>query len=94
MIESQIILRVYGRLWSGPRACYQYNVATAPADDTAARRMAGDFESLLDYHVVQATHAYEPAGAGLLRRVDSYKTLRGWRNGFSNRKYDRAVNGN
>ena len=92
-MQTQIIVRVYGVTWSGGRACYQYNVAKAPENDAEAKRIAGDFESLLDYHVIQETNEYEQVGAGFSRRIDTFKTLRGWRNGFSDRRYNRIVNG-
>ena len=91
-MQTQIILRVYGVTWSGGRACYQYNVDKAPENDREAKSIAGDFESLIDWHVIQETNEYEQVGAGLSRRVDTFKTLRGWRNGFSDRRYNRIVN--
>ena len=75
MIESRIVLRVYGRTWAGYKACYQYSPDKAPQTDAEAKQIAGDFESLIDWHV-----------------VDKLKTLRGWRNGFSDRRYNRAFN--
>lgn len=91
-MQKQIHLRVYGVTWAGYRACYQYSVDKAPITDQDAKRAAGDFQDLLDWHVCEETNEYESSGAGLLRRIDTFKTLRGWRNGFSNRRYARAVN--
>ena len=86
-------LRVYGYMWSGPRACYQYTLQKPITTDAEAKQAAGDFESLIDWHLCQETNEYVDAGRGLSRRIDTFKTLRGWRNGFSNRRYDRIVNG-
>lgn len=93
-MQKQIHVRVYGYLWSGARACYRYsqNITKAPKTESEAESIASDFASLIDWHVIEETNEYESAGRGLLRRIDTFKTLRGWRNGFSNRRYDRAVN--
>ena len=88
----QIHLRVYGATWGGGRACYQYSVDKAPQTDQEAKRCAGDFESLIDWYVMEETNEYEDIGAGISRRIDTFKTLRGWRNGFSDARYNRIVN--
>ena len=88
-----IHLRVYGRTWAGYRSCYQYTVEKPPTNEREAAQMAGDFQSLDDWHVCQESNEYEKVSSGLCRRIDTFKTLRGWRNGFSNRLYDRIVNG-
>ena len=88
-----IHLRVYGVTWVGSRSCYQYSVDKAPQTDQEAKRVAGDFESLIDWHVIQETNEHECVGAGISRRIDTFTTLRGWRNGFSNARYNRIVNG-
>ena len=92
-MTTEIFVRVYGYLWSGPRACYQYKVDVAPTTDAEAKRIAGDFMSLIDWHVTRVTTEYEHEAGGLSRSVTTYKTLRGWRAGMTNRRYDRAVNG-
>lgn len=91
-MRKQIVVRVYGRLWSGARACHQYNVTDAPLTDAEAKRVAGDFESLIDWHVLEKTIEYERTSRGSSRRIDTFRTLRGWRNGFTNKRYDRIVN--
>ncbi len=91
-MQTEIFMRVYGYLWSGPRSCYQYKVDVAPATDQEAKRTAADFESLIDYHVTEVSTTYEHESARLSRSVTTYKTLRGWRNGFSNRRFDRIAN--
>lgn len=85
-------MRVYGQTWGGARACYQYTIESVPADIAAASRVAVDFQQLFDYHVTQESNTYEHVGRGISRRVDTFRTLRGWRAGMTNRRYDRAVN--
>ena len=92
-MNKQIILRVYGHTWGGGRACYQYACNKAPETDAQAKSIAGDFESLIDWQVIEESNTYERLSHGLSRRIDTFKTLRGWRNGFSNRRYNRIVNG-
>lgn len=87
-------LQVYGFTYEGFRSCYQYtiNEPIMPLSDVAAvKRLAPDFESLIDYRIVKETNEYEPTSRGLSRRIDTFKTLRGWRT-FSNRRYSRCVN--
>ncbi len=87
-------LRVYGYLWSGGRACYEYRVEAAPQSDEAAKRIAGDFESLIDWHVTRReTNAKFSRSGELAHEIVTFKTLRGWRNGFSNARYTRIVHG-
>lgn len=88
-----LTLEVYGHLWSGPRAVYSYTVDKAPVTDQEAHRRAGDFASLIDWRVVKNTCTYEKAGRGLLRRIDVFKTLRGFRNGMTPRRFYRLANG-
>ena len=91
-MQTQLILRVYGRIWNGSRACYQYTITDVPKSDEEAKHLAGDFESLIDWHVIQETNEYEWDKFGLARRVDTFKTLKGWSAGFTNRRYARMVN--
>ena len=85
-------LQIYGYLWSGPRAVYQYTIPAPITSDIEAKRHAGDFESLIDWRLVSESNAYEDTGHGLSRRIDTFKTLRGFRNGMTPRRFDRLAN--
>ena len=86
-------LEVYGRLWSGPRAVYSYDCQQPITSDTDAARRAGDFESLIDWRCVRCTTTYEKVRANLSRRIDEYRTLRGFRAGMRPRRFYRLANG-
>ena len=88
-------LEVYGRTWGGFKSVYQYSQHNATAQELIDNpgRFAGDFESVIDYRVVEETNEYENVGRGLLRRVDTFKTLRGFRNGMTPRRFNRLANG-
>jgi hypothetical protein len=94
-------LQVYGYLWSGPTAVYSY---TVPADkvekllnaheaDCQTKACAGDFAALLDWRLVREDVAYErTASPPILRRIDTYRTLRGFRNGMRPSRFYRLAN--
>ena len=92
-MQTEYTLEVYGYLWSGPRAVYSYRTKTAVESDAAAKQIAGDFSSLIDWRCVRCTSFYESLSRGISRRVDEYKTLRGFRNGMSPRRFYRLANG-
>lgn len=85
-------IRVFGRLWGGGKSCYQYSTDRKPENDFDPWSVVGDFESIIDYHICEERNSYERSGR-LFRRIQEFRTLRGWRNGFSDRKYNRLVNG-
>lgn len=90
----QYTLEVYGYLWSGPRAVYSYNVQEPVKTDQEAKRHAGDFESLIDWRLVECSTIYEKSAPNLSRRVDQYRTLRGFRSGkMTPRRFYRLANG-
>lgn len=93
--EINYSLEVYGVTWGGFRSCYSYTLSrdTAEAilshgDDTFTRRSCGDFSDLIDWRLVKCTHEYEKN-----RRTDTYKTLRGFRNGMRPTRFYRIANG-
>lgn len=55
MARSNVAYRieVLGYIWSGHRSTYTYNSQTAPKDAHAVKAMAGDFDSIADYAVVE-----------------------------------------
>lgn len=86
-------IEVYGHLWSGPRAVYSYTVPAPVDDDAAAKRAAGDFADLIDWRLVEHSCAYEQTKSPpILRQIDTYKTLRGFRNGMSPGRFYRLAN--
>lgn len=97
-------LEVYGYLWSGAKSVYSYQVDTGIAlaladrtrkysDDDAAK-CAGDFSSLIDWRVVKHTFEYERTRSPpITRRIDTYRTLRGFRNGMTPQRFYRLANG-
>jgi hypothetical protein len=89
---TNIILQVFGHTWAGYRACYEYTVKTPPANNDEARHLAPDFQCLIDYRVVSETNEYEDLRSGLFRRIDTFKTLRGWHNGMTNRRFAKIIN--
>ena len=92
-MHAKFTLEAYGYLLSGSRAVYSYVVQAPVNSDAEAWRAAGDFESLIDWRCVRCSTKYEQAGHGLLRRVDEYKTLRGFRAGMTPRRFYRLANG-
>jgi hypothetical protein len=92
MPEIAYHLEIYGRTWAGFKAVYQYPGA---ADITAenVKRFAPDFAEVLDWRLVRAEHRYGAIGRGLSRRSDTYRTLRGFRNGMTPQRFYRLANG-
>ena len=89
-----IHLEVWGYLWSGAKAVYSYTPkATAEEVIADPKRFASDFASLLDFRVVQESNTYEQIGHCLTRRIDTFKTLRGFRNGMKPNRFYRIANG-
>jgi hypothetical protein len=88
-----VTLEVYGYLWSGPRAVYSYNVEKAPTTDQEAKVYAGDFQSLIDWRAVETSYSFERISRDVSRRIDTHKTLRGFRNGMTPRRFYRLAHG-
>lgn len=90
-------LQVYGVTWAGYRATYSYSLSSA---DVAAilegsatpERFAGDFSAVLDWRLVECSSTYELIRPNLGRRIDTYRTLRGFRAGMSPRRFYRLAN--
>lgn len=81
-------LEIYGRTWSGAKTVYQYPLTAERAKILATNsddpeRDAGDFSEVIDYRVVEETCIYEQPRHGVSRRTDTFKTLRGFRNGMT-----------
>lgn len=90
-------LQVTGTLWSGGRACHQYSVTRADADSLLAQHaepeaFAGDFQAVHDWRLVSESNSYESAGR-IARRVDTFKTLRGFRGSMTPQRFSRMING-
>jgi hypothetical protein len=52
-MKTQFQIQLIGYTWSGHRAAYSYNTKSIPDDMEAVKRIAGDFESVVDYRVVK-----------------------------------------
>lgn len=89
MIEIAYSLQVYGWLWDGSKAVYSYTLSEpfGSSDNKSAELAAVDFQALIDWRLVKCTHEYEKN-----RRIDTYKTLRGFRNGMSPARFYHLVN--
>jgi hypothetical protein len=88
-----IHLEVYGHTWGGARAVYSYAPKASAAEVIANPSLyAGDFASLIDFRVVEETNTYEGKGV-IRRRIDTFKTHRGFRNGMTPRRFYRLANG-
>ncbi len=97
MTDTAHHLEIYGIAWSGARCVYQYSVTREDAEALRSlkimpERYAGDFQSVLDWRLVRSEHTYYQSGP-LMRRCDHFKTLRGWRAGMTNRRFNRLANG-
>lgn len=87
-------LEVYGYLWGGGKAVYSYVIPAAIKADEEANRAAGDFESLIDWRLVENTCTYERTSSPpITRRIDTYRTLRGWHAGMTCKRFYRLANG-
>lgn len=82
-------LQIYGRTWSDRKAAYQYSLETPIKTDKEAQQAAGDFASVIDWRLVEETNAYEHISHGIARRIDTLKTLRGFRNGMNPQRFAR-----
>jgi hypothetical protein len=98
-METTVSLQVYGRTWEGFKAVYQYSLpsdiatrAQADAIAAKAKSFAGDFSDIIDCRIVRVTHEYESRPGGLYRRIDTYRTLRGFRAGMTPRRFYRLIN--
>lgn len=86
-------LEVYGRAWGGFRAVYQYTVTKERADAMIADGKpsgldAGDFESIIDWRLVEETNMVERTKSPpITRRVDTFRTLRGFRAGMTPKRF-------
>lgn len=87
-------LQIYGITWGGFRACHQYTVrqdqanVLATGDGSEVRRIAGDFQSVDDWRLVSEANTYANN-----RRETVWKTLRGFHNGMTPRRFNRLING-
>lgn len=94
-MRTTLHLEFYGWAWGGFKGCYQYTIppGIAAAEVIAnPKRFAGDFESVIDFRVVEETNEYEGKGT-IKRRIDTFKTLRGFRNGMKPERFHRLING-
>jgi hypothetical protein len=90
-------LEIYGYSWEGRRCVYSYRIEQAQAlalqgPNPEPRRLAGDFESVIDWRLVSCQSTYE-GNRTIKRGTDRYKTIRGFRNGMSPRRFYRLANG-
>ena len=97
-METQYHLEIYGWAWGGFKATYSYIVTAENAEAlrTGAidpERCAGDFEHVIDWRLVRENCTYErTASPPITRRIDTFLTLRGFRNGMSPRRFYRLSN--
>ena len=78
-------LQVYGIAWGGFKAVYQYPAGSARAMILKGLEKptcldAGDFQEILDWRLVEET-------------IDTFKTLRGFRNGMNPGRFNRLLKG-
>ncbi len=97
MSEQWFTLQVYGFLWCGAKSCYQYSITREQCDmlleNENLRAYSGDFESVLDWRLVKETCVYEKVSGSVNRRIDTFKTLRGFSNGMTPQHFQRIING-
>ena len=91
MIEHT--LQIYGVTWGGSRACHQCSLTMGAVADlirspSKVGSYAGDFQSVIDWRLVAEQKTYANN-----RRETVWKTLRGFRNGMTLRRYNRIING-
>jgi len=88
-------LQIFGYTFEGFKAAYQYTPKASAADVMAfPARFAGDFASVIDWRLVEETNEYERTSRPpITRRIDTFKTLRGFRAGMTPRRFDRIING-
>lgn len=95
MSETHYTLEVYGSLWSGQRAVYSYSLdsctAVALIKAETVKERAGDFEAVIDWRLVEHASTYEKSPP-ITRRVDTWKTLRGFRNGMTPKRFYKLAN--
>ncbi len=80
-------LQVCGKTWSGFKAVYTYKLLTKPImTDDEAKAVAGDFESLTDWRLVSYTAECRRGRVSVTTTIIR-KTLRGFRNGMTPRRF-------
>lgn len=87
-------LEVYGTVWGGFKSVYSYTISAERAQALIANKPdedAPDFADVIDWRVVQSTYEYEGKGA-IKRRIDTHRTLRGFRNGMTPRRFCQLAN--
>lgn len=98
---TEYTLEVYGYLWQGSRAVYSYRIEEPQAfaltgPNGNPNRLAGDFQDVIDWRLVRCVSTYERTGIAsrsyITRRVDKYKTLRGFRAGMTPRRFYQMAN--
>lgn len=92
-------LEIFGRTYGGFKSCYQYPLTelralalTLPGAEGPNTLDAGDFAEILDWRVVKETVEYVTPRHGVFTRTDTFKALRGFRNGMSPRRFYRLIN--
>lgn len=65
-------IQVIGQVWAGYDSTYEYTSPTMP-DADVVRRMAGDFQSIVDYQVIRIEQSGTWARSVTVREV-----ARGW----------------
>lgn len=92
-------LEIYGRTYAGFRWVYQYPLTaqralaiTALGAEGPNTLDAGDFAEIIDWRVVKETCEYSAPKHGVTQRTDTFKTLRGFRNGMTPARFSRLIN--
>ena len=70
-------LQVIGKTWEGFHSSYGYEVETVPKSDADALRVAGDFQELTDWQVVQSTVKVR-AGKGWHKETTRTEIVKPW----------------
>lgn len=85
-------LEIYGYLWQGCRGVYVYPLPAAITTDAEAIGAAHDFMYVLDWRLVKRWSTAHKKGR-TYHRCNYERTLRGFRNGMSPRRFNRLAYG-
>jgi hypothetical protein len=89
-------LQVYGTTWGGAVSVYEYTITRNDADSLLAQHadpeaFAGDFQNVRDWRLVSESTLYEGTHT-IKRRIDTFKTLRGFRSGMTPKRFHGLLN--
>lgn len=79
-------LEFYGHTWQGYRSVYAYTLAAPIATDAEALRAAGDFQSVIDWRLVETQSTMKRHGRESCRTF-CQRTIRGFRHGMTPQRF-------